>query len=652
MNSLSRMHDAFRGHLAALAASLLLLACSGGSEPAALSASAQAGGQATALAVPVPTVNASVLGLTKISETRVGRTLFDYVFRITVQGGSEALPGATAHINAAGPGTTVIEGDVQIGNLAAGATVTPTDTITLRQDRLLAFQPALLVWRIAGSGSAPASIELGVVQRVVGAGAGVGLLVTVRDAAGAAITPAPAVSYEVLVPPEGTSGTVPSVNAGQLITAASTRGSFTVRSTVTGTNLTASARVTVVQSLAQSGNSGLHATLSAAQGEMERQLAVAAAATQAGDAAALAAARAAIVAAAATVDPDRMSFTTAYAPDLGFVPTTAKLSANGILPTAADASYGTATALLQSKLIQVTGLLKQPSGDDAADSALLAQYRTELAAIVGTLQSAAVQPSLYGVVQHADMVSNMLALQMPQVLKAMALRVAAQIPAARQDTRRGAVPPDPAFITGLLDALGPMGRLINAIYGDYLNQIENMAIILGVKDLLDAKLLQTVQLQGVLSGAALLGPYAYHYPNSYIDLAGITVAAAESADVFLIGGAAVNALAAAGQALPPPSDPKSLQDVFDYFDGILKAIRGVGQAYQDAHQQPDFVIANSFDNFGCLPSVSDNCIEMHYNNGFGNVSGGSVSFTVLMLIRTGGPRPQYGSRVFAFAPNT
>ena len=65
------------------------------------------------------------------------------------------------------------------------------------------------------------------------------------------------------------------------------------------------------------------------------------------------------------------------------------------------------------------------------------------------------------------------------------------------------------------------------------------------------------------------------------------------------------------------------------------------------------MITNSFsENFGCLPSLSDFCIEMHYPNGFENVSGGLVSFTVLMLIRSNGPQPQYGTRLLAVAPGT
>jgi len=45
-------------------------------------------------------------------------------------------------------------------------------------------------------------------------------------------------------------------------------------------------------------------------------------------------------------------------------------------------------------------------------------------------------------------------------------------------------------------------------------------------------------------------------------------------------------------------------------------------------------------------------MEMQYPSGFKNVSGGNVSFTVLILIRTGGARPQHGSGVFNFAPGT
>ena len=655
---------AARASLAAAAAVLAALAgCGGGSSgDAAMAAPAQQASDVQALAVLprlVPASNPTVTGLSKVAERRTGRTTFEYDFRITVRNGSSAQTGLTAQLTGAGPGTMVLDGAVLVGNLAADASATPTDTITLRLDRSLAFQPALLVWQFSQAAPVPASLTLDVAQRVVGAGTPLALLPGALSAAGTPITPLPALGYQIIVPASGTSGTVPSVVNGQVITGADTRGSFDVRASLAGTALQATAHFTVIQGGAQSANAGLYSTLAAAQSTVQRQLKLAADAQQRGDAAALAAAAAAIAGAGASVDVVRMSYSTAYAPDLGFVPVAAKLDANGIHAVAADAGYGTATAQLRGKLAQLTQFLNQAPGTDAADVAALVQFQADLAAIASTLRSAAARPSVYGVVQHGDAISDMLAKDMPVLLKAMAARtqVHAQLALPALANRAGprAVlaagtggSPDGA-ISGVIGKLGPIGELVVAIYGDYLDQLENMIIIMLINHLLDAHLPQSIGIQGVLSGAALLGPYAYHYPNSYIDLAGISLAAAQGADVYLIGGAAVNAVREA-IAQRPAGGEITIQGIYDLLDSIATIL---STAYKAAHQQPAYVITNSFsENFGCLPSLSDFCIEMHYPNGFENVSGGSVSFTVLMLIRTNGPQPQYGTKLLAFAPGT
>ena len=80
----------------------------------------------------------------------------------------------------------------------------------------------------------------------------------------------------------------------------------------------------------------------------------------------------------------------------------------------------------------------------------------------------------------------------------------------------------------------------------------------------------------------------------------------------------------------------------------------MGEAYDLAHQLPAQTVDNSFsDNFGCLVSLSDSCVEMQYPAGFKNVAGGErFSFTVLILVRSGGPKPKYGSIVTNFVPTT
>ena len=659
-----RWRVAARATLATLVAATAVLAgCGGGTGDAGAMATAAAQAQQVPdrqALLAAPTTNPSVTALSKVAERRTGRTVFEYDFRITVHNGSVAQTGLKAQLSGAGPGTTVVDGTVLVGNLAADASTTPTDTITLRLDRSVAFQPALLVWQFSQTGPVPASLTLDMAQRVVGAGTPLALLPGARDAAGTAITPPPALGYQIVLPASGTSGTVPSVVNGQVVTGADTRGSFDVRASLAGTGLQASAHFTVIQGGAQSANAGLYSTLSAAQSTVQRQLKLAADAQQRGDAAALAAAAAAIASAGASVDLVKMSYSTAYAPDLGFVPLATKLDANGIHAVAADAGYGSATAQLRSKLAQLTQFLNQAPGTDAADSAALVQFQVELAAIASTLRSPAARPSVYGVVQHGDAISDLLAKDMPLLLKALAARTQAQanLPPSAGRAAVGTTRPAAALgagsstdgaISGVIGKLGPIGELVVAIYGDYLDQLENMIVILLLNSLLDAALPHTISIHGVLSGAALLGPYAYHYPNSYIDMDGLSLAAAQNADVYLIGGAAVNAVREAIDQRPAGGEI-SILGIFELFNRIATIL---DTAYQAAHQQPAYVITNSFsENFGCLPSLSDFCIEMHYPNGFENVSGGSVSFTVLMLIRSNGPRPQYGTKVFAFAPGT
>ena len=98
-----------------------------------------------------------VTGITKVAEVRVGRTSFDYTFKITVRNkGSSAYGSVVLTLTSAGAGATVVDGTVAMGSIAAGAETSPADTITIRQDRLQTFNAAALVWSIEGStGLAP-----------------------------------------------------------------------------------------------------------------------------------------------------------------------------------------------------------------------------------------------------------------------------------------------------------------------------------------------------------------------------------------------------------------------------------------------------------------------------------------------------------------
>ncbi len=652
----------------ALALVLGLAACGGGggADPSVSLSAVSDSGHAHALAVsnPVATSSVSVVGLTKVSETRVGRTTYDYVFRVSLQNNGADQTNVLASLTSVGAGTTIIDGSVALAAIAAGQTLPASDTVTLRQDRLFAFVPSALVWSVSSTaaGPVPAALSLRPAQRVIGAGDSLSMTVTVSDANGSPITPAPAIAFEVLPYPQGTAGTLPSVSGLALNTATDTRGSFTVRGTIVGTALTSSFSVAVIQNAGQSANSGQYVTLGTSVAQLDDKLAALRAALAAGDAVGAAAANAAIVAAGNAVELPRLAFSTPYSPDTGFVPSHDKLVTAGFAAGAGDGAYASATTQLRNKLVQISTLLQQPGPDTAANTALLTQYQGELQTIANSLQSASVTVSPLGINDQGVPITTLLSTELPGLVKSIASRVNAEVQGQGQIGPRmqtlavaGAGPrmqPNQFAFGSMLNALGPIGQMIYKIYGDYLDQIERTVALLAAKGLLDAFIDQTVTMDGVHAGAAVLGPYAYNYFGSYIEVAGMSLADAQAADVFLIGGNAVAALTNLGKPLKPPKKPTSVREVTDWLNGIIDALKAANQAYELAHQQPSSVFYDSFENGGCYATFNDSCLEMYYPSGFKNVSGGNVSFTVLMLIRLGGPRPQTGSGVFNFAPGT
>lgn len=130
----------------ALAVVAIVGACGGDSSPGP--AATASSGRSKALEAPGDAPGVKIVALTKISETRISRTVYDYVFKITVLNDALARKSIMATIVGAGSGSTVLDGSVLIGDLSSGASVTPVDTITIRQDRTFAFTAGGLDWRI------------------------------------------------------------------------------------------------------------------------------------------------------------------------------------------------------------------------------------------------------------------------------------------------------------------------------------------------------------------------------------------------------------------------------------------------------------------------------------------------------------------------
>lgn len=97
----------------------------------------------------------SVTGLTLVSSTRVGRTTFDYTYKINVSNNGGALTDVTATVTSSSPNTVILDGSVTVGDLAAASGVVTSDTFMLRQNRTVAFSAASLSWTVSGSPVGP-----------------------------------------------------------------------------------------------------------------------------------------------------------------------------------------------------------------------------------------------------------------------------------------------------------------------------------------------------------------------------------------------------------------------------------------------------------------------------------------------------------------
>jgi hypothetical protein len=142
-----------RTSLLAMVAAAFLAACGGGGSSSSSSEPPLAAGvpDATTLQAVAVADSSAVIQVAlgeKVSETRVNRTVFEYVYKLSVTGGGEALQGLVAKLTGGGTGLSVVQGTVYVGDLAAGASATPAGTITIRQDRTNAFDANALTWTL------------------------------------------------------------------------------------------------------------------------------------------------------------------------------------------------------------------------------------------------------------------------------------------------------------------------------------------------------------------------------------------------------------------------------------------------------------------------------------------------------------------------
>lgn len=131
------------------AAALALLAACGQSST---DRSTNAPHKLATAAISVTASQFEVTGMQKLGEARVSRTVYDYTYQVTIRNnGSSNAANVQAALAGVPNGVTAIDGQVAAGSIGTGASVSPQDTIVLRVDRSIAFDPAALTWNITST---------------------------------------------------------------------------------------------------------------------------------------------------------------------------------------------------------------------------------------------------------------------------------------------------------------------------------------------------------------------------------------------------------------------------------------------------------------------------------------------------------------------
>lgn len=85
---------------------------------------------------------------TLVQSTRITRTIYELTYNANMTNSGSAVLSATATLTGHGANITVVEGALDFGDVAGGATVTSRDTFKVRHDRTMPFDPASLVWQV------------------------------------------------------------------------------------------------------------------------------------------------------------------------------------------------------------------------------------------------------------------------------------------------------------------------------------------------------------------------------------------------------------------------------------------------------------------------------------------------------------------------
>jgi hypothetical protein len=172
----------------AILVAAILAACggSGGSGTSAEPSETPDGITFTALSV----VGAPQLALGDfilVNSQRVSRTVFDYTYTAVAHNNGPANVVVRALLTSTAASTTVVDGELDFGEVSRGASATSTDTFTIRQDRSVPFDSAALIWAVEATPTIKVVVDHSSIL-LDGVGQSADLSAQVRDSLGAPLS--------------------------------------------------------------------------------------------------------------------------------------------------------------------------------------------------------------------------------------------------------------------------------------------------------------------------------------------------------------------------------------------------------------------------------------------------------------------------------
>jgi len=93
--------------------------------------------------------NLTIGNYVKVSEKRISRTVYEYTYRASITNTGPNVLNVVATVASNFTHTSIIDNTLSFGDVAAGTTVSNSDTFTFRHDRLYAFSWSNLTWNIS-----------------------------------------------------------------------------------------------------------------------------------------------------------------------------------------------------------------------------------------------------------------------------------------------------------------------------------------------------------------------------------------------------------------------------------------------------------------------------------------------------------------------